>query len=171
MILLMNNINVYIEIANKNNISRIAQLTQKTNQFNLTTKRYDELQVKALEEDKSLFTLQVRLLDQLGDNGMISVIVCKKNQKTWLIDTWLMSCRVLGRRVEEAVLQHIITHAAQEKAVSLEGSFIPTTRNGIVKDHYKKLGFKKLSVKSDDGSEKWELAIKNYQFKDLPIAF
>jgi len=150
---------------------RIAQLISKSNQFNLTTKRYDELQVKALEEDKSLFTLQVRLQDQLGDNGMISVIICKKNQKTWLIDTWLMSCRVLGRRVEEAVLQHIITHAAQEKAVSLIGSYIPTARNGIVKDHYKKLGFQKLSVKSDNGSEKWELAIKNYQFKDLPIAF
>ena len=104
-------------------------------------------------------------------NGMISVIVCKKNQKTWLIDTWLMSCRVLGRRVEEAVLQHIITQAAQEKAVSLVGSFIPTARNGIVKDHYKKLGFQRLSVQSNDGSEQWELVIKNYQFKDLPIAF
>ena len=89
---------ISFEDFNKIGRSRITQLISKSNQFNLTTKRYNEIQVEAFENDSSNFTCQVRLKDSLGDNGMISVIICKKNNDSWLIDTWLMSCRVLGRR-------------------------------------------------------------------------
>src|SRR5258705_2746178 len=88
--------------------ARIAQLINKSNQFNLTTRRYSEAEVAAAERDPDCFTLQVRLADSFGDNGMISVLICRGRAQDWDIDTWLMSCRVLGRRVEEAVLQEIL---------------------------------------------------------------
>ena len=147
--------------------ARITQLISKSNQFNLTTKRYDEIEVEQLEKDPSVFTRQIRLKDTLGDNGMISVVVCRKAADAWEIDTWLMSCRVLCRRVEEAVLQDIVTHAAQAGATRLVGRYIPSARNVIVKDHYKKLGFQQAS--EIDNIETWELDIHNYEFTSVPI--
>jgi FkbH-like protein len=92
--------------------ARIAQLINKSNQFNLTTRRYSEIDVAAFEADPTVFTLQVRLEDTFGDNGMICVVICREGaQKTWEIDTWLMSCRVLGRRVEQMVLRELLAHA------------------------------------------------------------
>src|SRR5581483_6064567 len=85
---------------------RITQLINKTNQFNLTTRRYTEAEIAALERDPSRFTLQVRLADRFGDLGMIGVVICGpgSGRFEWEIETWLMSCRVLGRKVEEAML-------------------------------------------------------------------
>jgi predicted enzyme involved in methoxymalonyl-ACP biosynthesis len=100
---------------------------------------------------------------------MISVIICKQDASVWEIDTWLMSCRVLGRRVELAALQEIINQAQRFGASKLLGTYIATPRNIIVKDHYKKLGFKK--VFSDEVIETWELDIIDYTFQELPIKF
>ena len=149
--------------------ARIAQLISKSNQFNLTTKRYSELDVKGLEEDSTYYTRQIRLKDTLGDNGMISVIICKKDSSIWEIDTWLMSCRVLGRRVEEAALLDIANHAKEAGAVKLIGIYSPTARNIIVKDHYRKLGFTKTSRESE--IEIWELNLAQYQATQLPMTF
>ena len=149
--------------------ARIAQLISKSNQFNLTTKRYSELDVKGLEEDSAYYTRQIRLKDTLGDNGMISVIICKKDSSIWEIDTWLMSCRVLGRRVEEAALLDIANHAKEAGAVKLIGIYSPTARNIIVKDHYRKLGFTKTSRESE--IEIWELNLAQYQATQLPMTF
>ncbi len=136
--------------------ARISQLINKSNQFNLTTHRYSEADVAAAEDDPAVFTLQVRLLDAFGDNGMISVIVCKPGQPgTWNIDTWLMSCRVLGRRVEPMVLREILLHAREHGIERLVGSYIPTDRNALVRDHYEKLGFTPLA-RHDDGTTIWE---------------
>jgi len=147
--------------------TRISQLINKSNQFNLTSKRYSEIEVAALEEDPNYFTRQIRLKDALGDNGMISVIICKKNGIKWEIDTWLMSCRVLGRQVEIAALQDIALNALEHGAIELSGLYIPTDRNIIVKDHYKKLGFDK---NSENGNiEAWSLNLKNYKFLDIPM--
>lgn len=88
---------------------------------------------------------------------------------TWEIDTWLMSCRVLGRRVEEAVLLDIVSNAKQSGAIKLVGTYRPTARNMIVKNHYSKLGFTKIS--SDDRSETWALDIAQYHPPELPISF
>ena len=147
--------------------ARITQLINKSNQFNLTTKRYSELEVQNIENDSTFFTRQIRLQDVLGDNGMISVIICKKEENQWNIDTWLMSCRVLGREVEQAALQDIITNATDNGVTKLIGTYIPTERNVIVKNHFKKLGFKKIS--NNDEKEVWELNIVNYKFQEVPM--
>jgi len=149
--------------------SRIVQLISKSNQFNLTTKRYTDSEIKKLESNDAYFTRQIRLKDSLGDNGMVSVVICKKNQDNWEIDTWLMSCRVLGRQVEDAVLQDIVKNAEAAGMNKLKGCYSPTAKNIIVKDHYKKLGFKKTNEIKN--VEFWELIIKDYNKKELPFKF
>lgn len=138
--------------------SRISQLINKSNQYNLTTRRYTEADVLEAESATDTFTLQVRLIDRFGDNGMISVIICKPSEPaTWTIDTWLMSCRVLGRRVEESVLCEILSQARSHGIARLIGEFIPTDRNMMVQKHYQKLGF---DFKSQDtnGTTLWEIS-------------
>jgi len=149
--------------------SRIAQLINKSNQYNLTTRRYTEAEVAAAEEDPSYFTLQVRLADTFGDNGMISVIICRQtDRKTWEIDTWLMSCRVLGRRVQEMVLQEILRHAESNGIERLIGVYKPTERNKMVEDHYPKLGFSPVAAEQD-GSTVWQLYVKDAQVQGAPM--
>lgn len=151
--------------------SRIAQLINKSNQFNLTTRRYSEAQVQAMEDDPSLCTMQVRLIDRFGDNGMICVVICRREGAVWDIDTWLMSCRVLGRGVEEAVLNEIVRNARIAGAKTLLGRFIPTGRNKLVRDHYTKLGFSAHGETSADHEEEttWSLDLDSFVPKDLPI--
>ena len=137
------------------NRSRIYQLISKSNQFNLTTKRYSEAEVASLETAEDVFTVQVRLKDRFGDNGMISVVICRMTAaKTWTIDSWLMSCRVLGRGVERVVLDHIATAARERGGERLIGQFKPTKRNDLVRDHYANLGFSPSGTESD-GSSFW----------------
>jgi FkbH-like protein len=137
--------------------SRIAQLINKSNQFNLTTRRYSELDVAALESDPDVFTLQVRLIDAFGDNGMIGVIICRPlGVRAWEIDTWLMSCRVLGRRVEQMALRELLHHARLRGIERLVGRYIPTGRNAMVADHYHKLGF--APVEEVGSITTWEIA-------------
>lgn len=142
--------------------SRIAQLINKSNQYNLTTRRYTESDVAQVEEDPGTFTLQVRLKDKFGDNGMISVIICRPGEsageagKTWRIDTWLMSCRVLGRQVEHMVLQEILHHARAAGVRWLVGEWRPSGRNDMVRDHYAKLGFTEAG-EGPEGSTLWRL--------------
>lgn len=148
---------------------RIAQLIAKSNQFNLTTRRYGEAEVAALEADPSVFTLQVRLADRFGDNGMISVVVCRLGDEAWDIDLWLMSCRVLGRGVERAVLQEIARHAAAAGATAITGAYVPSARNALVRDHYEKLGFARLAADAD-GTTRWRLDLSAVDRTPLPMA-
>jgi FkbH-like protein len=136
---------------------RIAQLIAKSNQFNLTTRRYNEADVEALERDPAVFTLQVRLRDVFGDNGMISVVVCRpRGAAAWEIDTWLMSCRVLGRGVEAMVLKEILAEARHRGVTEVFGTYLPTERNALVVDHYRKLGFEQVSADAD-GRTEWRI--------------
>jgi FkbH-like protein len=148
--------------------ARIAQLINKSNQFNLTTRRYSEVQVGEIEADPNCFTLQVRLVDTFGDNGMISVIICRQDAGVWHIDTWLMSCRVLGRRVEQAVLQELLLHARSLAIGRLIGTYRPTERNRLVEEHYSKLGFSELERKAD-GSTLWSLDVAERRDLALPM--
>lgn len=133
-------------------LQRIVQLINKSNQFNLTTRRYTDEDVLAIMEDTSALGLQLRLLDRLGDNGMIAVVIGRiENQSDFRIDTWLMSCRVLGRQVEAATLNLIAANASRLGASRLIGEYIPTAKNGMVKDHYEKLGFMTLAEAQGDG--------------------
>jgi FkbH-like protein len=141
--------------------SRIAQLIAKSNQFNLTTRRYTEAEVAAFEADGSTFTLQVRLLDIFGDNGMIAVVVClPAGEDAWEIDTWLMSCRVLGRGVERAMLREIVHHARARGVGRLIGRYVPSARNGMVAEHYAKLGFRHVAGEPP-GATTWEFDTAN----------
>ncbi len=136
--------------------ARISQLINKSNQFNLTTRRYGEAEVAAAEGDPDVFTLQVRLIDGFGDNGMIGVVICRPGGPgEWVIDTWLMSCRVLGRKVEIMVLREILLHARDNGIDRLVGRFVPTEKNALVRDHYLNLGFTKVS--EDEGMTSWIL--------------
>ena len=149
--------------------ARITQLINKTNQFNLTTKRHSENEVKAIQNSPECFTLQVRLSDTFGDNGMISAITCRPlDEGSWHIETWLMSCRVLGRNVEKAVFQEIITQARRRGISQLLGSYHPTERNQLVKDHYLTLGFENLGDEAD-GTTHWLFDVASYQEETLPI--
>jgi len=144
---------------------RITQLINKTNQFNLTTRRYKEAQVEAFEADPSTFTMQVRLRDAYSDLGMIAVVICKASEaggvREWLIDTWLMSCRVLGRRVEEAMLAHVLEHARAHEVGRLVGTYIPTAKNSMVADLLGRLGFS-LREEKPDGERIYDLDVARY---------
>jgi FkbH-like protein len=134
-------------------LARTVQLINKSNQFNLTTRRYTEVEVLAVMDDPDAFGLQLRLIDRFGDNGVIAIIIGRKaGDRDLLIDTWLMSCRVLGRQVEEATLDLIARQAKLLGARRLIGEYIPTKKNGMVKDHYAKLGFTVMETTPAGGS-------------------
>jgi len=148
---------------------RIAQLINKTNQFNLTTRRYTEAQVAAMETSAA-FTLQVRLADRYGDFGMIGVIIAQADgPETWDVDTWLMSCRVLGRQVERAMLGQLAEAARAAGVKTLRARYIPTAKNGMVADHYDKLGFT-LVASDETGGREYALDVAAFQAVELPFA-
>ena len=148
--------------------SRVAQLINKSNQYNLTTRRYSETEVELAENDPARHAIQLRLVDRFGDNGIISVIITDKADETWTIDTWLMSCRVLGRRVQEAALGHLATAAVSEGAKRLVGRYIPSARNRMVAGHYQSLGFVLVET-SLDGKTEWRLDLADYVAPELPM--
>jgi FkbH-like protein len=132
--------------------SRVVQLINKSNQFNLTTRRYTDEDVTAVMNDQQAFGLQLRLIDRFGDNGIIAIIIGRLKGTDVYIDTWLMSCRVLGRQVEETTLNIIAEQAAHLGARRLIGEYRPTAKNAMVKDHYPNLGFA-TEYRSDETGE------------------
>jgi FkbH-like protein len=149
--------------------ARIVQLINKSNQYNLTTRRYTDPEVTAAENDPEVFTLQARLADIFGDNGMISVVICRPAEAgAWEIDTWLMSCRVLGRKVEHMVLREVLRHANAAGIHKLIGIHRPTDRNKLVADHYARLGFTKVG-EEESGSTRWELLVECAELESAPI--
>lgn len=124
---------------------RIAQLTQRSNQFNLRTVRYTEAEIEALAQDDSRIGLYFTLKDKFGDHGLISVVVLEKQpEDTLFISEWLMSCRVLKRGMEEFIVDKILSVAAQQGFRWVVGEYIPTPKNAMVKDLYEQLGFARL---------------------------
>jgi FkbH-like protein len=148
--------------------ARVSQLINKSNQFNLTTRRYSESEVEAVERDERRHAVHVRLVDRFGDNGIISVIIADKGAEAWEIDTWLMSCRVLGRRVQEAVLAHLAAAARAEGASQLIGRYIPSPKNRMVAGHYETLGFSQIDG-SPEGETVWRLDLRTYAPPQLPM--
>jgi FkbH-like protein len=146
--------------------SRFAQLINKSNQFNLTARRYTEAEIATRVTDRATLTLQVRLLDQFGDNGMISAVIAVPEAEDWVLETWVMSCRVLGREVEQAVLNQIAAEARSHGIRRLIGVYRPTERNGMVREHYAKLGFVRLVA---EGEDRWVLDLAQFMARDVPI--
>ena len=134
-------------------LQRIVQLINKSNQFNLTTRRYTDEDILAVMADSRAFGLQLRLTDRFGDNGIIAIIIgrMQANQDLY-IDTWLMSCRVLGRQVEPTTLNLIAQQAASLGARRLVGEYIPTKKNAMVKEHYARLGFTVMQTDDAGGN-------------------
>jgi len=152
-----------VEPFNKFNTPRVAQLAQRSNQFNLRTVRYAESDVETLAKSHNYYTFAFTLEDQFGDNGLICVIVLKKEtDDTAFIETWLMSCRVLKRGMENFTLNTIASFANQKGFTWLKGEYIPTAKNEMVKSHYKNLGF-------DKKGECFLLNINDYQPKECYI--
>jgi FkbH-like protein len=143
-------------------LQRIVQLINKTNQFNLTTRRYTDADIQEIMQTVGAMTLQLRLLDTFGDNGIIGVVIGRPKKDAIVLDTWLMSCRVLGRQVEEATMNLVASEASKLGATRLIGEYIPTKKNAMVRDHYQKLQFTKLDSQND-GASTWSLNLTEYQ--------
>ena len=130
---------------NKFNTPRVAQLSQRSNQFNLRTVRYTEADIEALGQNPDVIDLSFTLEDKFGDNGLIAVIIMKKqDEETLFIDTWFMSCRVLKRGMEDFTLNTMVEAAREKGYKRIVGEYLPTPKNKMVENHYPSLGFQKL---------------------------
>lgn len=136
------NMTALTESFNAFNIPRVAQLSQRSNQFNLRTVRYTEDDLKRIANEPDYATFAFTLKDNFGDNGLIGVVVLKKeDDATLFIESWFMSCRVLKRTMENFTLNTIAAYAKENGYTTLKGAYIPTPKNQIVKEHYSSLGF------------------------------
>jgi FkbH-like protein len=139
-------------------IKRVVQLLNKTNQFNLTGRRYTESEIQELMTRKDVLTLQLRLIDVYGNSGLIALVIGGQTNGVLSLDTWLMSCRVLGRNVEHATFE-VLTHQARSMGcMRLLGEYRPTASNAMVQSHYQKLGFNLEETKSD-GTTRWSFPL------------
>jgi FkbH-like protein len=134
-------------------LERAAQLTQKTNQFNTTTRRYTvaEMAAAAAEPGVRVWTLQV--LDKFGDNGIVGVMITREREKAWEIDTFLLSCRVIGRTVETAMLAIVMEEGRKAGVEVVEGWFRPTKKNVPAREVYARHGFS--VVREDESGTCW----------------
>jgi FkbH-like protein len=149
-------------------LDRITQLINKTNQFNLTTKRLTRSEVEALVGREDTITTYVRLVDRFGDNGLISVVIGHRDGSVLHIDVWLMSCRVLKRGVERLLANHLFQRAKDLKMESVRGTYIPTAKNKMVENLYTELGLAPAGT-GDDGTSYWELRVQDYKPEPVRI--
>lgn len=157
-----------VEGFNKFNTPRVAQLSQRSNQFNLRTVRYTEDQITAIEKNEKYATFSFTLEDKFGDNGLIAVIIMEKiDNETLFIDTWFMSCRVLKRGMENFTLNTLVDYARTNGFKKIIGEYLPTLKNGMVKEHYPNLGFEAIK---DSETSQWILNVENYQNRECYIA-
>ena len=142
-------------------MDRIVQLTNKTNQFNLTTRRYTLAEMEAAIANHHI-GIYGKLTDRFGDNGLISIVLGRRELDVLHLDLWLMSCRVLKRDMELAMLDILIEHARAANVTTLRGYYLPTNKNGMVADHYEKLGFERNSIDSASKNSVWTLNLQTY---------
>ena len=149
--------------------SRIAQLTNKSNQFNLTTHRYSQSEIEQIAADPQYLTLCGRLEDKFGDNGVVSIVIGRKEKDVLHIELWLMSCRVLKRGMEYAMMDTLVKQCRDYGIRQIYGYFYPTAKNAMVKDFYALQGFEKLEEDAD-GNAKWSFRIpEQYTLKNQVI--
>jgi len=141
------NLHVTIQKSNNFNIPRISQLTLKTNQFNLTTKRYQEEDIRKFSNDSKMLVGCAQIEDKFGDNGITGVFIVEQNNSDeWILDTFLLSCRVIGREVEKSILNYIISEAKKNNVAKIKAQYIPTKKNKPVEEFLPSCGF----VKKED---------------------
>lgn len=143
---------------------RIAQLTNKTNQFNLTTKRMTLAEIRQIAESRDHIALYGRLTDKFGDNGLVSVVIGEKRGNELHMILWLMSCRVLGRGMEQAMLDAVMKKAAEAGLEIVVGYYYPTVKNKMVANLYKDFGFRLRE--ENDSDMIWEMQVEGYEEKN-----
>jgi FkbH-like protein len=148
---------------NSVDLQRIVQLINKSNQFNLTTRRRTEADVQALIDDPRFCPFTIRLEDRFGDHGLIAIVIGHVDGDVFDIDTWLMSCRVLQRQVEEETLNEIVRLARDRRCAKVRGVFLPTAKNGMVKRLLPNLGF--ATVVESEARDEHQLAVSSYERK------
>jgi FkbH-like protein len=146
-------------------LGRIAQLLQRSNQFNLTTHRYNQAECEKMMLDADCIPLYASLRDRFGDHGLISIIVARRVQAEGVLDItdWLMSCRVLTRGVEECLMNHMVAEAARLHLKAVCGHYIPTAKNAMVKEFFGRFGFEKFE-ETPQGCTHWRLSVADYRY-------
>ena len=151
----------------KFNTPRVAQLSQRSNQFNLRTVRYTEADIAALAADEDVIDLSFTLEDKFGDNGLIAVIIMKRQDaETLFVDTWFMSCRVLKRGMENFTLNTMVERARRAGYKYIIGEYLPTPKNKMVEGHYQGLGFQPVA---DATTAQFVLSVDDYQPRECYI--
>ena len=145
-------------------IQRIAQLTNKSNQFNLTTLRCSEDDIRAMAESPAWLCRCGKLVDKFGDNGIVTVTAGEQEGETLHLRLWLMSCRVLKRGMEDAMMDIMVANAAARRVKTIRGYYYPTAKNAMVREFYASFGFEKVE-ETADGSTTWQLDVAAYQPK------
>jgi FkbH-like protein len=158
----------------EDDMERAVQLLGKTNQFNLTTRRHTAEIVRSMLAQRGAFGMTLRLTDRFGDAGLVGLVLAVPDltaaAPTLRLDTWLMSCRVIARTVEEFTMNHVVKKAAELGYSRLLGEFIPTAKNQLVVDFYDKLGFTR-DGRAADGVVRYNLDLAGYQFRASPIKY
>lgn len=150
-------------------LTRIVQLLQRSNQFNLTTRRYNLAECRAMMADEATWVpWYAKLTDRFGDNGLISVVILKRQADALLIDAWLMSCRVLGRGVEAFAMNRVVEWARAHGYRTVIGHYLPTAKNGMVKEFYAQFGFDKVD-EGPTGEATWQLDVAAYAPREVPM--
>jgi FkbH-like protein len=150
-------------------ISRITQLTNKSNQFNLTTRRYAQPELEQISQNAQYVTLYGKLSDRFGDNGVVSVVIAEQKEDALHIDLWLMSCRVLKRDMEYAMMDALVQKAQERGAKGIYGYYYPTAKNVMVKDFYALQGFERIS-ENQNGDTVWYFDLRTgYENKNKVI--
>jgi FkbH-like protein len=139
-------------------LPRIAQLVGKTNQFNLTTRRHGLAELRGYMHDPRCVHLALRLRDQFTDHGLVGVLIAVGAGDTLEIDSWLMSCRVLGRTADAEMLAHLSRRAAELGYAALGGTYVPTAKNALVRDVFATFGFE--PVGGEDGITRWRYDLR-----------
>jgi FkbH-like protein len=168
----LQSLDMTIEVARftPSRLGRIAQLLQRSNQFNLTTHRYNERECETMMQDASCIPLYGCLRDRLGDHGLISIIVARPDSSVGVLDItdWLMSCRVLARGVEEYLMNSVVAEAARLNLEVVAGTYIPTAKNAMVRDFYAKFSFAKVG-ETANGTTSWQLRVADYTYRKTYI--
>ena len=150
---------VKIQLVNDFDTPRVVQLIGKTNQFNLTTRRYTDAEVRQFREDEDSIVYSMAVTDKFGDEGVVGVAIVKIKDDDWWIDSFLMSCRVIGRSAETALLARIVADARDVNAKRVIGEYIPTKKNPPAADLYEKHGFG-MPAESDNNGTTWILNLE-----------
>ncbi len=150
-------------------LQRITQLTNKSNQFNVTTKRYTATEMEEVSESPDYIRLYGKLTDKFGDNGVVSVVIGRKDGDVLNMELWLMSCRVLKRDMELAMLDRLVERCRDQGIKTIKGYYYPTAKNNMVRELYGFFGFTKIS-EDENGNTVWELDVASYENRNHVIA-